>query len=81
MAAPDRVVQARAVLDAVTLLEVSTAIFEEAGRLDPVIVRSLDAVHLAAALSLGDDLDAIVTYDDRLAEAARANGIAVAAPN
>lgn len=80
-AAPDRVVQARAVLDAVTLLEVSTAIFEEAGRLDPVIVRSLDAVHLAAALSLGDDLDAIVTYDDRLAEAARANGIAVAAPN
>ena len=80
-AAPDRVVQARAVLDAVTLLEVSTAIFEEAGRLDPVIVRSLDAVHLAAALSLGDDLDAIVTYDDRLAEAARANGVAVAAPN
>ena len=80
-AAPDRVVQARAVLDAVTLLEVSTAIFEEAGRLDPVIVRSLDAVHLAAALSLGDDLDAIVTYDDRLAEAARANGVAVVAPN
>ena len=80
-AAPDRVVQARAVLDAVTLLEVSTAIFEEAGRLDPVIVRSLDAVHLAAALSSGDDLDAIVTHDDRLAEAARANGVAVAAPN
>ena len=80
-AAPDRVVRARVVLDAVTLLEVSTAIFEEAGRLDPVIVRSLDAVHLAAALSLGDDLDAIVTYDDRLTEAARANGIAVAAPN
>ena len=80
-AAPDRVVRARVVLDAVTLLEVSTAIFEEAGRLDPVIVRSLDAVHLAAALSLGDDLDAIVTYDDRLAEAARANGVAVAAPN
>lgn len=79
-AAPDRVVQARAVLDAVTLLEVSTAIFEEAGRLDPVIVRSLDAVHLAAALSLGDDLDAIVTYDDCLAEAARANGVAVVAP-
>lgn len=80
-AAPDRVVRARVVLDAVTLLEVSTAIFEEAGRLDPVIVRSLDAVHLAAALSLGDDLYAIVTYDDRLAEAARANGVAVVAPN
>lgn len=80
-ATPDRVVQARAVLDAVTLLEVSTAIFEEAGRLDPVIVRSLDAVHLAAALSLGDDLEGLVTYDSRLAEAASANGIVVIAPN
>lgn len=78
-AAPDRLVQARAVLDSVTLIEVTTSIFEEAGRLDPTVLRSLDAVHLAAALSLGDDLEAIVTYDDRLAQAARANGIPVAA--
>ena len=79
-AAPDRVVQARAVLDALTLLEVTTAVFEEAGRLDPAVVRSLDAIHLAAALSLGDDLEGLVTYDERLAEAARANGVAVVAP-
>ena len=79
-AAPDRVVQARAVLDALTLLEVSTAVFEEAGRLDPAVVRSLDAIHLAAALSLGDDLEGVVTYDERLADAARANGVAVVAP-
>ena len=79
-AAPDRVVQARAVLDALTLLEVSTAVFEEAGRLDPAVVRSLDAIHLAAALSLGDDLEGLVTYDERLAHAARANGVAVVAP-
>lgn len=79
-AAPDRVVQARAVLDALTLLEVTTAVFEEAGRLDPAVVRSLDAIHLAAALSLGDDLDGLVTYDERLADAARANGVAVVAP-
>ena len=79
-AAPDRVVQARAVLDALTLLEVSTAVFEEAGRLDPAVVRSLDAIHLAAALSLGDDLEGLVTYDERLADAARANGVAVVAP-
>ena len=79
-AAPDRVVQARAVLDALTLLEVTTAVFEEAGRLDPAVVRSLDAIHLAAALSLGDDLEGLVTYDERLADAARANGVAVVAP-
>ena len=57
-----------------------TAVLEQAGRLDPAIVRSLDAIHLAAALMLGDDLEAFVTYYERLAEAARANGVAVVAP-
>ena len=79
-AAPDRLVQARGVLDSVTLLEVTPHIFDEAGRLDPSILRTLDAVHLAAALDLGDDLEALVTYDDRLAEAAVASGIEVIAP-
>lgn len=78
--APERMVEARAVLDAVTLLELTPAVFEQAGRLDPAIVRSLDAIHLAAALMLGDDLEAFVTYYERLAEAARANGVAVVAP-
>lgn len=78
--APDAVVSARGVLDAITLTEVTTAIFEAAGRLDPQLLRSLDAVHLAAALDLGDDLDAIVTYDERLAVAARSNGIRVLSP-
>jgi predicted nucleic acid-binding protein len=79
-AAPDRVVQAREALATVTLVAVTTAIFEEAGRLDPTTLRTLDAVHLASALELGDDLDGIVTYDNRLAEAARDHGIAVIAP-
>lgn len=79
-AVPDRILQARAVLDSITLTEVTTSLFEEAGRLDPTALRSLDAIHLAAALDLGDELDSLVTYDDRLAEAARSNGIAVTAP-
>jgi uncharacterized protein len=78
--ASDRLVQARAVLDAVTLLEVTTTMFEEAGRLDPTLLRSLGAVHLAAALALGDDLEGLVTYDERLVAAARLNGITVVAP-
>lgn len=78
--APDRAVQARAVLDAVTVIELGTAAFETAGRLEPAILSSLDAVHLAAALTLGDDLDSVVTYDDRLAEAATANGVPVTRP-
>ena len=78
--APDRLVHARAVLDSITLLELTTSTFEEAGRLDPTNLRTLDAIHLASALSLGDDLESIVTYDERLADGARANGILVTAP-
>lgn len=77
---PDRLLDARAVLDAVTLLELTPAVFEQAGRLDPAITCSPCAIHLAAALMLGDDLEGLVTYDDRMADAARANGIAVVAP-
>jgi predicted nucleic acid-binding protein len=77
---PDRLVRAREVLDSLILLGVTTSTFDAAGRLDPLVLRTLDAVHLAAALDLGDDLEAIVTYDGRLAEAAGANGIATVAP-
>lgn len=79
-AAPARVVQARAVLDSITLVGVAASTFESAGRLDPAILRTPDAVHIAAALELGDDLIGVVTYDDRLAEAAQANGIATVMP-
>lgn len=79
--APDRLVDARAVLDDVTMYQLSPAIFEEAARLDPPELRSLDAIHLASALDLGDDLEGIVTYDERLAAAAAANGIRVFAPS
>lgn len=77
---PDRVARARKVLAAITLLTVTTAMFERAAFLDPVGLRSLDAVHLAAALELGDSLDGIVTYDDRLATAANGLGLTVVAP-
>ena len=78
--APDRVVRARAVLDSITLIDVGTQNFEQAGRLEPAPLRTLDAVHLAVALELGDDMDGIVTYDERLSEAARLNGVPTLAP-
>lgn len=77
---PEQAERARDVLDSVTLLALTPEILESAGRVEPVELRSLDAVHLAAALVLGDDLDAIVTYDERLAEAARSHGVHVLAP-
>jgi uncharacterized protein len=79
--APDKVVQARMLLDSITLLTVSTAIFERAATLDPTLLRSLDALHLAAAMELGDELEGIITYDIRLADAATEHGFAVVAPS
>lgn len=67
-------------LDRVAFVEIVTDTFQRAAELDPLVVRSLDAIHLAAALHLGDDLDGVVTYDGRMEEAARILGVAVAAP-
>lgn len=79
-AAPQRAVRARAVLDGLMLVAVTPSILDQAGRIEPSSVRSLDAIHLATALALGDDLGVLVTYDERLGAAAEANGLAVASP-
>ena len=79
-AAPQHMVQARAILDSLVLLTLSTAVCERAAMLEPALLRSLDALHLAAALEVGDELEAMVTYDQRMAEAARALGVRVVAP-
>jgi predicted nucleic acid-binding protein len=75
------VAQARHHLGALTVIRLDTAVYERAGDLDPAILRSLDALHLAAALVVGDELEGIVTYDDRLAAAAALHGVEVAAPH
>jgi len=49
--------------------------------LDPDGMRSLDALHLASALALAEDLEGIVTYDTRLRDAAQARGLLVHAPS
>ena len=43
-------------------------------------LRSLDAIHLATARVLGEDLDALVSYDDRLLKAATDAGLAAVSP-
>lgn len=51
-----------------------------AARLDPPGLRTLEAVHLATALSVGRDLGCLVSYHPRLLGAAAAAGLAVLAP-
>jgi predicted nucleic acid-binding protein len=78
--APHAMTRARAVLDAITLLTVPWTTFERAAELDPELCRSLDAMHLASALELGDELRGLVTYDGRLTQASELHGITVIAP-
>jgi predicted nucleic acid-binding protein len=62
------------------VLHLGADVAAAAARLGPVTLRSLDAIHLASALELGDDLDDFVTYDRRLADAARSLGLRVISP-
>jgi uncharacterized protein len=64
----------------VSLVAVTTDILVAAGSLKPVGIRSLDAIHLATALSLGGELDCVVTYDERMAAAAASLGLDVRTP-
>ena len=60
-------------------IEFDAAIAATAALIQPLAIRTLDAIHLATALALYR-VDAFVTYDARLAEAARSLGFAVASP-
>lgn len=72
--------RAQRVLDRIALIRLDVDILRAAGRLPFPMLRTLDALHLASALSLGSDLHGIVTYDRRLAEAATTSGVEVLAP-
>ena len=62
--------RAREVLAAVALVDADRRILSAAAALEPPMLRTLDAIHLATALALGEELAALVTYDRRLTEAA-----------
>ena len=77
---PELVERAGALLDSVSFVELSPEIARLAGLLDPPTLRSLDAVHVASALSLGADVGPFVTYDARMYEVASAARLDVRAP-
>jgi uncharacterized protein len=73
--------EARAFLDGVALLPLEDAVLDEAASIAPAELRSLDALHLATALSIRDEIGAFVTYDERLASTAAAHGLPVSQPS
>jgi predicted nucleic acid-binding protein len=72
--------RAEAVLAAVDAIHLDGPVLAVAATLRDPLLRSLDALHLACALSVGDVPEAFVTYDARLASAVRRLKITVVAP-
>jgi uncharacterized protein len=68
------------VLDLIDLVDLTPTIRAGAQAVDPVTVRSLDAIHLATALHIRGQLIAFVAYDSRLCEAAKTAGLPVQVP-
>jgi predicted nucleic acid-binding protein len=68
------------ILRSVETIELDARIARAAAVVAPVSLKTLDSIQLATALELGDELGAFVTYDERLADAARSAGLPVVRP-
>jgi predicted nucleic acid-binding protein len=73
------VTHANRVLRRLASVALTNQMLDDAAALQPPELRTLDAIHLAAART-APRLRAVVTYDNRLAEAAHNLGFAVVAP-
>lgn len=73
-------VRARSALSTIALLPLDDVTLDTAAGLEPAELRSLDALHLATAAGLGDDLGRFYCYDARLASAGAVLGLDVREP-
>ena len=78
--APDQLARADLLLTRIDQVDITRAVLEAASRLPDPALRSLGALHLATALQLDRDLEALVTYDSRLAAAAGRQRLPVVTP-
>ncbi|TDO44712.1 hypothetical protein EV643_115214 [Kribbella sp. VKM Ac-2527] len=78
---PPTMVNADLLLSRIGQIGIGPAVIESAGRIPEPTLRSLDAIHLATALMLQEELQAMVTYDERLARTAAAHRVPVVAPS
>jgi uncharacterized protein len=72
--------EARAVVADVDLVPLDRAVQDLACDIGDPLLRSLDALHLASAVLLSKELNAFISYDNRLADAAQTVGLVVTNP-
>jgi uncharacterized protein len=74
------IADARKLLNGLDTVALTRQLLDDAGTLQPLRLRSLDAIHLVAAQRAGETLRAVVTYDARMLSAAADLGIATVSP-
>ena len=74
------IARGRSVLQRIDLVRVNDRVLTAAGMLSPAELRSLDAIHLTTAQQLGEELGALITYDNRMATAAKRLGYRIVQP-
>ncbi|MGK2881809.1 MAG: hypothetical protein ACSLE6_13800 [Mycobacterium sp.] len=67
-------------LESIDLVALTRTLLDDAGTLGPPRLGSLDTIHLAAAQRATGALRSVVTYDNRMAQAATELGMVVVAP-
>ena len=77
---PAAVERANRLVEEIDLVGLDANVIAGARSVVPAAVRSLDAIHIASALALGDELSAFVVYDRRLQRAAEDAGLTAIAP-
>lgn len=78
---PGAIFHVRRVVSELRRIALTNEVLDVAAQVHPAGLRSLDAIHLASALKVYDQLAAFVTYDQRLLTAATAMGLPAISPN
>jgi predicted nucleic acid-binding protein len=70
-------------LELLDVIQIDTTgvVLEAASRLPDPVLRTLDAIHLATALLIREDLEVLVSYDQRMLAASAAHGLPTASPS
>lgn len=79
-AGPAAFAEAGVVLADLDMVPIDRSVQDRAAQIGEPALRTLDAIHLASAVALGEALTWFVAYDHRLAEAATAAGLSVVSP-
>ena len=77
---PRATARAQLLVEELDLIAIDDVLLDQAALVAGAALRTLDAIHLASALALRDDLEGFVTYAQRLAAAAEAEGLRVESP-